>query len=353
MERKKKRYAGILAGAAVIILAALIFFLNRTPQEGNDVLLREYPVSRGNITAGVDGSGKLKMDGIAQNFSEQVYLEALYVSAGDTVSAGDKIAKAQESTLQKELEDLQTSLKTAEIALASAEYEQANAQSAWEKASTARKTEAQLRLERCQNAVTIAQIEFTRLTEQVAQKQKRVDDPYLYADVDGVVLAIGYAVGVRTNTEIPVATIGENGTLYAWIEVSQADIVDVVAGQAVELTLSAYPERIFKGQLIKKAAIPTSDSASTYAVYVSLETEEDYALAVGMSCKALLIIKQATDVLQLSNKAIQLSNGKQTVLLKDTDGNLYKQEIQTGFSDGKYSEILSGLSEGDIVYVEG
>jgi len=41
------------------------------------------------------------------------------------------------------------------------------------------------------------------------------------------------------------------------------------------------------------------------------------------------------------------------VLMKDPDGNLYEQPITTGFSDGRYSEILSGLNDGDIVYVEG
>lgn len=39
--------------------------------------------------------------------------------------------------------------------------------------------------------------------------------------------------------------------------------------------------------------------------------------------------------------------------VKQDDGTLKEVEITTGFSDGKISEIVSGLSEGDTVVVGG
>ncbi|MGL4336089.1 MAG: HlyD family efflux transporter periplasmic adaptor subunit, partial [Turicibacter sp.] len=59
------------------------------------------------------------------------------------------------------------------------------------------------------------------------------------------------------------------------------------------------------------------------------------------------------DVLMLSNKAITLKDGKQVVNVKNEDGTVTETEITTGFSDGKNSEIISGLSEGDTVVVGG
>lgn len=97
---------------------------------------------------------------------------------------------------------------------------------------------------------------------------------------------------------------------------------------------------------------PTNANPLEYTAYASIEAN-DLLLLEGMTFSAQLIQKQVKDVLCLSNKAIQLNGGKQIVFLMDEAGNLFEEEIQTGFSDGRYSEVLSGLSEGDIVYVEG
>ena len=71
-----------------------------------------------------------------------------------------------------------------------------------------------------------------------------------------------------------------------------------------------------------------------------------------MVANATIVTKQKKDVLILSNKAIKLVDGKQVVKVKDEKGHLQTIEITAGFSDGQVSEILSGLSENDVVIVE-
>ena len=105
--------------------------------------------------------------------------------------------------------------------------------------------------------------------------------------------------------------------------------------------------------MIGRSLVPVKDSNPvSYPVHVSIDPE-DAELLSGMTANAQFIIKQKKDVLQLSNKAISIENGKQYVQMQNEDGTLRKVEIQTGFSDGKVSEITGGLSEGDIAVVEG
>ena len=71
-----------------------------------------------------------------------------------------------------------------------------------------------------------------------------------------------------------------------------------------------------------------------------------------MSGEVTLIQKQVQGVLYLANQAIIFEAGKSYVLKKGTNENGIKTEVSTGFSNGRYVEILSGLNNGDTVLAE-
>ena len=47
-----------------------------------------------------------------------------------------------------------------------------------------------------------------------------------------------------------------------------------------------------------------------------------------------------------------MENGRQHVLVRDENGELVRKRILPGFSDGRVSEILDGLAEGEVVVVQ-
>lgn len=88
-----------------------------------------------------------------------------------------------------------------------------------------------------------------------------------------------------------------------------------------------------------------------YPVTISIDPGEQMLLP-GMKAYATIILKEKTDVLTLSNKAITLENGQQYVFVWDENGQLVRKPIVTGFSDGRVSEILDGFSEHDVAIVQ-
>ena len=64
------------------------------------------------------------------------------------------------------------------------------------------------------------------------------------------------------------------------------------------------------------------------------------------------ITRTTKEVLYISNRAVIRTGGKSYVKIKTEDGTIKTTEVTTGFSDGVNVEILSGLSEGDIVLIE-
>lgn len=177
-------------------------------------------------------------------------------------------------------------------------------------------------------------------------------DPYLYSKVDGIVTSVPLVEGEMTSGKPIVAQIGDPKKVTASLKISQSDISEAEVGQLVQFTFNAYPTQTFQGTVTQVQLAPIAANPVEYSVYASIETQ-DALLLEGMTFSAQLIQKQVKNVLCLSNKAIQLKDGKQIVLIMDDEGNILEREIQTGFSDGRNSEILSGLSDGDVVYVEG
>ncbi|MGI6153260.1 MAG: HlyD family efflux transporter periplasmic adaptor subunit [Christensenellaceae bacterium] len=477
MEQKKPKKKIIMIVAAVVAAILVVGYLTTVyaaaPNEEEGSLLREYPVTRGDITAGTDGSGSLVLEGKPQNFPAPVKLDEVNVKAGDTVKKGDVLARASRSHLEQKLHELEIELKKAEIALDNAknnkkekdissssdggaaklkaeydakqtqlqagangvsanlanmearvaeinariaeidaqlaalnqdaaapdaaaqpvdaasleqekadllkEKEELEASMAGARSELAAATDSINQLENeknaqlneiyvqngkdqqvnalqadtLNNAVTSAQMDVDEKVAAIEKVKELLQSLELRAEQDGIVLEVNYAAGAETTEDKAVASIGDPAGLYARLQVSQADIGDIEEGQEVELRFDAFSEIAFKGSVLRKIPTPVKDS-NPVAYYVDVLVDaEDTELLSGMTCSGQFIIKQKKDVLMLSNKAIKSVDGRQVVLLRDENGELFEQEIEAGFSDGKFSEILSGLTEGQTVFVEG
>ena len=376
MKVKKPSKKMIVALAIVIAGISIASYFGVTNAAGSDLpetILREYPVTRGDITAGVSGQGVLHYDSTPQNFSDVVTIGEALVKAGQTVKAGDKLAVADEKKLNEAVEAAQSELEKARIALKQAKSAKTlgelNAQK--EAASQdAGSAEADGQLTQAKNeaidkkiagansgslssAIDLAQLDVDAAQKKVDQLQQIKDDPYLYASTDGVVLSLDAAAGAETKPESPVAVIGDPNAKTVVVPISQSDIGKIEEGQAVEFTLDAFGDQKFTGKVLSRNLVPIKDSNPiSYNVTITVDPNEAEMLD-GMSANATIVLKQQKDVLQLSNKAIFVHEGKQYVKMKNDDGTLRDVEIQTGFSDGKVSEITGGLSEGDTVVVEG
>lgn len=203
------------------------------------------------------------------------------------------------------------------------------------------------------DAITSAQKEVNKINEEISKVNKLKGNSILYAETDGVVLALNYASGATTTPDQPVVAIGKGDKVMAEVTVSQNDITKIEEGQEVKLLVSAFPDEKFTGKVKSLNLKPNTQGNSTnYSVTVEVD-KNDYKLLDGMTTSVQFIVKEVKDILMLSNKAITLKDGKQIVNVKQEDGTKKEVEITTGFSDGKNTEILSGLSEGDTVVVGG
>ena len=177
-------------------------------------------------------------------------------------------------------------------------------------------------------------------------------DGILYATEDGVITEVSYEEGDRLTTTGALFSYATSDDMRISVDVTQEDIVDLQVGDAVDITFTAYPEDSYTGSILSINTTATSDYSNTvsYTVEISVEGELEQ-LYGGMTADVIFVTEEKEDVLYVSRKAIVEENGKTYVYRKTALGGRELAEVETGITNGVDIEILSGLEEGDTIYL--
>ena len=177
-------------------------------------------------------------------------------------------------------------------------------------------------------------------------------DGIIYATEDGVITEVSYEAGDRLTTTGALFSYATSDDMRISVDVTQEDIVDLQVGDAVDITFTAYPEDSYTGSILSINTTATSDYSNTvsYTVEISVEGALE-KLYGGMTADVIFVTEEKEDILYVSRKAIVEENGKTYVYRKTALGGRELAEVETGITNGVDIEILSGLEEGDTIYL--
>jgi RND family efflux transporter MFP subunit len=174
-------------------------------------------------------------------------------------------------------------------------------------------------------------------------------DASLTSPIDGTVLTIGLDVGETVGGYQQVATVADTGSLRVNANVDEIDVGRVTAGQAVTVTLDAYPGVTMPGKIDEIAPGATQSQGSTdYQATVSFVPGKGVVPREGMAANVDITAQRKDNVLLLPNRAFETVGNRQYVTLQQ-NGTTSTVEVQTGLSNNSSTEVLSGLSEGQVV----
>lgn len=217
----------------------------------------------------------------------------------------------------------------------------------------------------CENAKAVYQTEMSSLKEdwksaksdfEEAKEAKTEFEEYvknriIKAEYSGTLVSVGYEEGDSLSTDTDIAAYQDLDGVTILVSVTQEDIVDIQIGDSVNVSLSAYEDEIFKGNVTSVSTTASEDSTVSYAVEVTI-TSDVSKIYSGMSGEVTFVSEEVQNVLYVSGKAVRNEGDDSYVILKKEDGTTQKTKVTTGFTDGRNIEIVSGLSEGDIVLIE-
>lgn len=356
-----------LIGVGVIFLLIAMVFLWRQFNETKPQVW-VAPVVKGDVEATVSNTraGTIKACRRSKlSMSAGGVVDQLLVKEGDKVSEGQLL-------LELWNDDLIASIAQAEknILAHQHESEQACLMAAFNLREANRKKtlfERELVAEEAvDNAVTTAKsqqqaCEVSREQEAAAKanlslQQALLERTQLRAPFDGVIAEINGELGEYVTPSPsgvatpPAVDLIDYSCLYVTAPIDEIDASQVRVGLPAEVTLDAFRGRKLKGEVVRIAPYVTDieKQARTVEVEVRLsETPEDIALLVGYSADITVVLERKTDVLRIPTEA--LLPGDQVWVLDEDSEQLQLRTLTTGIGNWTYTQVLEGLSEGELV----
>ena len=148
-----------------------------------------------------------------------------------------------------------------------------------------------------------------------------------------------------------VARIVNYDTLEVTVDVDEYDIGAVDIGKEGEVYLNAL-NRSIPGTVIEVSREATTEGGVSY-YEARLQVDAGSGVRSGMSVEVTILNQQALSALSLSLDALSYDEyNRPFVYCRDAEGQMKAVPVETGISDGKNIQILSGLSEGDSVFYQ-
>ncbi len=170
------------------------------------------------------------------------------------------------------------------------------------------------------------------------------------APFSGVLGYTGLTEDIFISDNIFIITLDDNSTIYSDIKVPESYAPFIKNGLPVEAKVSSYGNKIFKG---KVNFISSRINADTRSLLSRIKiNNEDLELLSG-SLLEITVKFNLRNSLSVPDTSIMME-GEKSYIYKVSDKNIAnKTEVKIGLRDNGRVEILSGLSEGDLIIAEG
>jgi RND family efflux transporter MFP subunit len=356
----------------VLIGGGVFFYMRRG--SSSQVSYTTVPVSIGNLTQTVSASGPLQAKAeYDMNFGTSGQIATINVHVGQTVKAGQTLATLNAPNLQIAVQEAQIAVDNAQNTYNTAV---ANGDS-----TTTIQTDS--------NALQNAQLQLQAAQNNLAAATLKAPANAVVAAINGVVgQSAGSGSGSSSSSTSFMVLLDTSGfTITA--SVNEADIASVQVNQPARFTVTAYAGQTFRATVSSISMVGTTTSGVvSYPVTltVNMNTIGSAHLYPGMTATITITTAQRIGALLVSNSAFtfpttalqagvitrsQLTSGfggtggsgtgtgtpgaqntgSRHIVLVLRNGKLVPVLITTGLTNGTFSEVLSGLNQGDQVVV--
>lgn len=171
------------------------------------------------------------------------------------------------------------------------------------------------------------------------------------AEFDGTINEIFVEEGDKAAANAQLCQIVDFANMKVTMRVDEYDISQVSVGQACEATFTAL-EKSFPAEIahINRLSVSTG-SVAYYTVTATVEVTDD--VLPGMQVSVRIPKEQATDAVIIKMDALSFDrNNSAFVYVMNDAGALEARYVEVGVDNGNYIQIVSGLTQGEIAYVE-
>ncbi|RHJ95280.1 efflux RND transporter periplasmic adaptor subunit [Parabacteroides bouchesdurhonensis] len=252
-------------------------------------------------------------------------IEKLYAEVGDHVKAGQLLVTMDATNLKQT--KIQLDNQELEFNRIDELYKVGGAsKSAWDAQKTS--------------------LEVARETYKNLQENTRLLSP-----ITGVITARNYDSGDMYNATEPIYIVEEIRPVKLLVNVSESFFTKVKKGNDVDIKLDVYGDEIFKGKI--SLVYPTIDpSTRTFPVEIKI-ANNDERVRPGMFARVTINFGTMEHVVAPDLAIVKQSGAGDRYIYVYKDGKVSYQKVELGRRMGDKYEIISGVTDGDLVVITG
>ena len=188
--------------------------------------------------------------------------------------------------------------------------------------------------------------------------QEAMNNYTVTSPISGTIIEKNAKAGDALTTGSDLCTIYDLSYLEMTLNVDELQVSNVSVGQSVQVTADAVPDKTYTGT-VTRVSMKGSSNGGTTTYPVTVRINETEGLRPGMNANAEIVVAEAVNALAVPNAAVQ--RGGYVLVTQDSpsaanaeqgmdapDGFVYVS-VKTGVSDDNYTQIVSGIQEGDTV----
>ena len=396
MKKKKK----LIIVLVIVIGIAIAIGLNVSNQRSKGVQVESEKIYKRDLTSLVSASGQVKAKKTVNISANSLgTITKLGVQEGDYVKQDQFLLLIDPVPLQKTVDRLRASLKTAEAAVEIAKTNSNKASADTRRIEELYQKNLTSRAE-YDNAIAVLEIAKKQLQsaklgiEQEKAALQSADHDLkkvtVLSPIEGIVTRLNVEegenviMGTMNNAGTVIMVISDMSIVEVELEVDETDVVDVRLRQKAKITLDAYPDKSFAAEvteignspILATTATLTSTTAVNFKVVVTL-VEKVTGVRPGFSATAEITTNYKKNVVGVPIQALvtrevlldkegKLVPNADKVKQKDSNTMKYQKKekegvflvaggkakfapITTGIAGESYFEVRTGLKENDVV----
>lgn len=324
----------IIIGIIVITIGGLFLFIKK---RNGRIEARKVDIEYRKVIKTVSASGKVKSNKeLDLSFPVAGEVTLINVEIGDSVSKGTLLAQVYNYDLRQTAESLRDS-----VDVAKKDKEIFIEDYATNVDGIGGADEYYIRLEKYDELIEEEEgLYFSKL----AQVEKtKIRSPF-----SGTVLDISKEVGEVATAAEDIIKFADINNLLFEIELDQEDFGFVIIDQEANITLDAYEDIIINGR-VNELPYFVDPSSEEFIIKIQIDQKDGISILLGMEGDVDIIVEQTKEEVNSLQFDAIFSDETGDFVYVVNNGILERESINIGLEGDVYTEILTDLSEKQIV----
>ena len=172
----------------------------------------------------------------------------------------------------------------------------------------------------------------------------------IVAPFSGVLGYTGLTEDILISNNIVIITLDDNSTIYSDIKIPENYSTFIKKGLPVEVKISSFKNKLFKGEI---DFVSSRINADTRSLLSRIKIDNKNLELISGSLLEVLVKFNLRNSLSVPDTSVMIEGDRSYVYKVNNEDIVNKIEVKAGLRSNKNIEIISGLTEGDIIVAEG